>query len=229
MPPTRTLALALAAPFLIGGSLEGQTIPSPYRFIETAQEAGPYIGTIQSSAGGLGLGPKGGALLGARYALDISGPIGLEGAVSYLPTQRDVIDPRRAPADRARGEADVALLMGEARLRFSLTGRRTWHSLNPYLFAGGGGAYDLEGAPELDQQLREQDRFDFGFAFLGVLGAGTRWLVSERFLLRADAQLTLWQLDTPDGFQDESLGLGATPTGEWVNNGMFTFGIAYRF
>jgi hypothetical protein len=175
------------------------------------------------------LGPKGGPLLGARYALEVSGPFGLEGAFSYLSSTRDVIDPRRAPADRARGEADVSLLIGEARLRFSLTGRRTWNSLNPFLFAGAGGAYDLAGAPELDTELRAEDRFDFGFAFIGVLGAGTRWMASENLLFRTDAQLTLWQLDTPDGFQDQTLGLGPVPNGEWVNNAMITLGVAYRF
>jgi hypothetical protein len=230
---TRTLHTALGTLILLTSlltsHLEGQTIPSPYRFIETAQEAGAFLGTFQGSSGEFGLGPKGGVLVGVRYGLDISGPVGVEGAFSYLPTTRDVMDPRRAPAERARGEADVTILLAEARLRFSLTGRRTWHSLNPFLFAGAGGAFDVAGAPEFDQQLREEDRFDFGFAFAGVLGGGTRWLISERLLLRADAQLALWQLPTPDGYQDETLGLGAVPTGEWANNGMFTLGIAYRF
>jgi hypothetical protein len=225
----RTL-LALAAALLNAvGSLRGQSIPSPYRFIETAQEAGPFFGAAQASPGELNLGPQSGPLVGMRYGIDVSGPFGLEGAVSYLPTTRVVIDPRRAPVDRARGEVDVSMLVAEARLRFSLTGRRTWHSLSPFLFVGGGGAFDVASRPALEEQLRAEDRFDFGFAFLGVLGGGTRWMVLERFLLRLDAQLTLWQLDTPDGFQDQSLGLGVTPTGEWVNNAMFTFGFAYRF
>jgi hypothetical protein len=229
MQRRRTLLPALVALLLPGGSLAGQTIPSPYRFIETAQEAGPFFGTLAASDGEIGLGPKGGPVVGARYGLDVSGPFGLEGAFSYTPTTRDVIDPRRAPADRVRGEADVSMFLAEARLRFSLTGRRTWHSLAPFLFAGGGGAFDAASAPEADLQLREEDRFDFGFAFLGVLGGGTRWLLSERFLMRAEAQLSLWQIPTPDGYQDEILDLGAVPTGEWANNGMFTLGVAYRF
>jgi hypothetical protein len=224
-----TLPTALVTLLLLGGPLAGQSIPSPYRFIETSQEAGLFFGTLAASDGEFGLGPKGGPVVGARYGLDISGPFGLEGAFSYTPSTRDVIDPRRAVADRVRGEADDSILLAEARLRFSLTGRRTWNSLAPFLFAGAGGAFDAASEPEADQQLREEDRFDFGFAFLGVLGGGTRWMLSERFLMRAEAQLSLWQIPTPDGYQDEILELGAVPTGEWANNGMFTLGIAYRF
>ena len=80
--------------------------------------------------------------------------------------------------------------------------------------------------PELDDQLREQDRFDFGFALVGVLGGGLRWMLSDRVLIRGDSQLTLWQIETPDGFQDTSLNLGAVPTSEWANNATFSIGIS---
>jgi hypothetical protein len=206
-----------------------QTVPSPYRFVETRQEAGAFVGWLDASVGRFGLGPRSGVLYGLRYGLDVSGPFGLEGAVSYVPTSRDIIDPRRPEGDRVRGEGDASLIVMDARLRFSLTGRRTWNGLSPFLFAGAGGAIDVAGDPEADQLLREEDRFDYGFALLGTLGGGVRWMVAEDFLLRADAHLTLWQLDTPEGFFDTSLELEAPPQVEWANNGVITLGLAYRF
>jgi hypothetical protein len=222
------LLLALGVP-LLGRPASAQTVPSPYRFIETRQEAGAFVGWADASVGRFGLGPRSGALYGARYGLDVSGPFGLEGAVGYLPTTRDVIDPRRPEGERVRGEADVSLIVVDVRLRFSLTGRRTWNNLSPFVFAGAGGAFDVAGDPDTDQLLREEDRFDYGFALLGTLGGGVRWMIAEDFLLRADAHLTLWQLDTPEGFFDTSLDLEAPPQVEWANNGVLSLGLAYRF
>jgi hypothetical protein len=206
-----------------------QTVPSPYRFVETRQEGGAFVGYVRAATGRFDLGPRSGVLFGVRYALDVSGPFGLEGAVSYFPTTRDVIDPGRPEGERVRGEADVSMLVFDARLRFTLTGRRTWNGLSPFVFAGAGGAIDVAGDPEEDALLREEDRFDLGFALMGALGGGVRWMITDDLLLRGDAQLTLWQLDTPEGFFDASLGLEAPAQVEWANNGVFTLGLAYRF
>jgi hypothetical protein len=225
-------ALALLLILAVGArapALRAQTIPSPYRFVDTRQEAGLFVGSAQTGVGRFGFGPKSGMSFGARYGVDVSGPFGLEGAVTYLPTQRDLIDPRRPEGDRIRGEADATLLLVDARLRFSLTGRRTWNGLSPFVFAGAGGAIDLAGDPEGDEQLREEDRFDLGFSLLGSLGGGVRWMVGESLLVRGDAQLTIWQLDTPQGFGDASFGFEAVQQVEWVNNAAFTLGLAYRF
>ena len=54
-------------------------------------------------------------------------------------------------------------------------------------------------------------------------------MIGENLLVRGDAQLTLWQLDTPEGFTDAALGFEAVQQVEWVNNGAFTLGLAYRF
>jgi hypothetical protein len=197
--------------------------------VDTRQEAGVFVEYVDAGVGRFGFGPSSGVAYGARYALDVSGPFGLEGAVSYLPTTRDLIDPRRAEAERVLGQADASLILFDARLRFTLTGRRTWNGLSPFVFAGAGGGVDVAGDPEGDELLREEDRFELGFSLLGSLGAGVRWIIGEQLLLRGEAHLRLWQLDTPEGFQDPELGLEAPPQLEWANNGAFSFGLAYRF
>ena len=213
-----------------------QTIPSHYRFIEHRQETSVFWGTMFLSPGSLDLGPKSGSFAGARYSFEASGPLFLEGLVMYLPTTRDVIDPRRAIGDRAIGEADVQLLMADARLDFSLTGRRTWRGLSPHLFLGGGIALDIAGQNEFADILLPEDVYDFGTAFTATSGAGLRFALTSRLMLHAEAGLTLWKLNTPSGFDDpakrpqtDDLIPEPVVQGEWVRGYGITLSAGWRF
>lgn len=208
--------------------LAAQTIPSPYRFVEPRQEVGGFVGHLDMGRGRFGLGPEPGILLGARYGIRLSGAFGLEGVVSYLPTTREVHDPRRAEGDRVIGETDASILSADARLRFSITGQRTWNGLAPHLLVGGGFATDLAGDPGIEDDDRTADqRFDFGTPLTGVLGGGLRWIPSDRFLLRGDAALTLWKLEIPDGFR--TLPETLAPEDEWVSGLNFSVGASFIF
>src|SRR5690606_1542575 len=93
----RALALVLIPLALVPARpVHAQSIPSPYEFIEQRQEAGLFGGTAHAVPGRFGFGPDQGMVYGARYGVDLSGPFGIEGVVSYLPTTRAVIDPRGA-------------------------------------------------------------------------------------------------------------------------------------
>ena len=147
-----------------------------------------------------------------------------------------MIDPRRQLGDRAIGESDVHILMLDARLSFSLTGRRTWNRLTPHLFVGGGIAHDAAGLGEVDQDLQPEDVFDFGTALTANVGTGFRFLLGPRFMLRTDASLTLWQLSTPAGFDDPERRPGdkedplyAPEEDEWVGGYGLTLSFAWRF
>ncbi len=213
-----------------------QSIPSSYRYIENPQAASVFAGYMSLSTGSLALGPKSGAFAGGRYAIEASGPLFVEGRFAYLPTRRDVIDPRRQLGDRAIGESDVHLMMLDARLSFSLTGRRTWNRFTPHLFIGAGIALDAAGQGDLDGDLRAEDVFDFGTAFTANAGTGFRLLLGSRFMLRTDASLTLWQLSTPTGFndpgtrpEDKEDPLYAPERSEWVGGYGLTVSFAWRF
>lgn len=226
----RLLLLPLA--LCVGGAfpgLEAQTIPSPYRYVEPRQEAGGFVGHADMDRGRFGLGPEPGLLIGARYGIRVSGAFAIEGVVSFLPTSRDVLDPRRVEGDRVIGSTDASILSADARLRFSLTGQRTWNGLAPHLVAGGGFATDIAGDPEIEGDDREPtQRFDFGTPLTGILGGGLRWIPSDRFLIRGDAVLNLWKLDIPDGFRTldpEAL----APQDEWVSGLSFSVGAAFIF
>lgn len=224
---------ALLALFLgvLPASLQAQSIPSPYRYIEEGQEGGFFVGYFDADPGRYELGPKSALMTGLRYGLELAGPLGLEGVATVVPTERDVINPGRAPGERAVDVAEATLLFVEARLRFALTGRRTWNRLQPYAAAGIGLGMDVQGNQREDDLLLAADRFNFGTRFVGSFGAGTRVILGSRLTLRLDASLLLYQLRTPGGFQDpdRELDLGNVPDSEWVAGRGLSLGLAYRF
>ena len=225
----KSLLQALILVCLCHGPAAAQTIPSPYRFWDTRQEAGPFVGWISPGRGQYGYGPAPGPMAGARYELGFPGPLSIEGVVDWIPTTRDVIDPRRAEGSRKIGESDAHLLGADLRLKLSVTGTRTWHHLNPFVLSGVGLMWDLapEGPAEAD--LQDADRFKLGTAFVGELGGGVRLFANDHWIARTDALLHIWKLDTPTGFRDTSRGFTDIGPGEWVNASSISLGIGYRF
>ena len=232
----RTAAPALAVAAVAASAAQAQTIPSPYRFIEGRHEVSLVSGYMPIDPGQLDLGPQSGTVVGARYAIEAVGPVFFEGILSYLPTNREVIDPRRARDDMSIGQTPVHLLMLDARFDFSLTGRRTWRRISPHLFMGGGLAFDLAGQGEVERELLPEDLFDFGRAFTANAGTGLRVSLSSRLMLRADASLTLWRITTPGGFEDPTKRpptAGQEPEQlvprEWVAGTGLTLSLGWRF
>lgn len=215
--------LALTAP------AAAQDIASPYRYIELGQEASAFVGVLEADAGRFGFGPSSGPLYGVRYGLELSGPVALEAVSSFVSTERDVVNPGRPEGDRVVDEAEIDLLFVDARVRFALTGRRTWNRMQPFLYGGIGLAFNLADFQREDQVLDEADRFDFGTEIVPLLGAGARIFLNERVAIRTEAQLTLYRLDVPEGFRDPARGFENVAESEWVNSGVFTVGLAYLF
>ena len=217
----------------------GQVIPSPYRFIETSQEAGVSQFTLTPEADMFGFGPRGGRMLGSYYQVRVGGPFSVQGDLGYLPATRDVIDPRREEGDRKIGEADVTMATADVRLQFTLTGPRTWYRMAPHLFAGGGVAMDFAPDQDIDMVLEEDDRFTFGPSFLGSFGGGLKFFVFERIAIRAEGIVTYWKVNTPRGFLRTDRGLVPPPEGSdepgtpdesiWSVGRGWSVGIGYRF
>lgn len=226
--PVVMLLCALGAP----GTARAQDIPSAYRYIENAHEVGVFVGILSPGNGQLELGPQEGIATGARYSIELTGPLSLEGVGRVLMSERNVRDPRRAEGEQIRGLADAYLTSADVRLKFSLPGRRTWHGIAPYVWAGGGVAFDLAADPVADQELPRDFRFDFGTSFLGLGGIGVRWIPRDHLTFRLDAEFDLWQLDTPPGYLDaanEDLFETPPPQDEWVSALGLTFGAAIRW
>ena len=224
------LAVAIcAAGFLRADEAAGQTIASPYSFLEERQSVGAFAGFLDTNTGGFGYGPSGGLWVGGRYEVELTGPLSLEGVAGVIDGTRDVVSPGRPPGDRVIGEAETLITTFEARLKFSMMGNRSWHGFSPFVLAGGGLAVDVAEPPALDEQLEEDEIFDFGPSFLGTLGGGIRWFATDRFTLRTDALFSLWKISTPLGFGDPQYNFGPLPEGEWVSGFSVTGGLSFRW
>ncbi len=223
LAPLLTLIATVARP------AAAQVVPSSYRHIEHGQEAGAAGTVFSFGRGSLNLGPSLDWSFGGRYAIEVSGPLFFEGLASYSQGSRHVIDPRRAADDRVIGDTDVAMLMASVRLGFSLTGRRTWRALSPFVFAGAGMAYDAADAGELEESLDAADRFDFGTAFTASAGTGLRIALGSRLMLRMDGEMMLWRLRTPNGFDDEAKYPDGVVEREWVAGYGLSVGLSLRF
>ncbi|MDH3422478.1 MAG: hypothetical protein OEN00_05770 [Gemmatimonadota bacterium] len=222
---TLTLGAVLVSPSMVAG----QAIPSPYTFIESRQEVGLYGGYMSAATGRFGYGPSGGIMFGGRYALQLSGPLALEGVAGAVSGTRDVINPARPEGDRVVGEGDALLATIDARLRLSATGDRAWHGLSPFLALGAGVAFDLSDPAEADLLVEARDVFDFGSSFFGTIALGTRWFATERFALRTDGTFSLWRLKTPPGFSDADRGFPSVEDREWVRGLSVSVSLLYRW
>lgn len=226
---TAGAALLAVASLLSPGAVGAQTIPSPYRLVERTQEVGTFAGTADFGSGRFGFGPAGGLFAGARWGVALSGPLSFDVTAGAVSGERDVVDPSRDEGQRVVGQADVLMGVADARLIFTLTGNRTWKGLAPFLQAGGGLTFDLAGDDPADQAVLPEDRFDLGTSFLGTVGGGSRYHVTERLVLRGDANLSLMKIETPPGFSDPDRGFEDVQEGEWVGGLLLTLSAAIRF
>lgn len=217
--------VAFGRPF----AARAQSIPSPYRYVDERQDVGLFVGPASAGTGRFGYGPSGGTAFGARYGLQLTGPLSLEGVVGLLDGTRDVISPSRPEGDRSVGTANVTLVSIDARLKLTATGARAWHGLQPFIVFGGGAIWDTRGEAAADQLVDPSAVFSFRPTFVGVVGAGGRWFATRRFGVRTDGTFSLWKLHTPGGFGDPQFGLGPVSQDEWVRGLSLTASLFYRW
>jgi opacity protein-like surface antigen len=236
---TRT-ALLLASALLLGpGAAAAQSIPSPFRRIETTQSIHVFGGYMVpdrnvalTDSTSIPLGPEAGPVFGVRYQIRASGPLSLEGSVGISPTQRRLFAPKFL-ADSTRIEienlgVDVPSLvvMGDVGLRFHLTGPRTWNGLAPFVVGMGGMVGDLAGGDpaEEEAELDDLERFRLGPSFAVGAGLGTDWFPAQNVSLRLELTGRLWRMNTPEGFS-----ITRTERGQWNPVAGLTVGGAFHF
>ncbi len=225
-----SLAVALLALLGTSAALGAQErVPSPYRFIDTNQELGIFVSQMEADRGRFSLGPGPGLAYGVRYSIKLgTTPLAFESTGFGLPTNRRLVDPSRPEGERTVGTVDSFILGADIRLRFSVTGPRTWRNLNPYVSLGLGAAGDLR-SPGDDIPVRAEDEFQFGPAFMAVGSSGVRWLPFDRLGFRGELGLNLWRLGSPTGFVEFEDALGPVSESEWVAVPNFGVALMYRF
>lgn len=209
--------------------VSAQRIASPYRFLNTSQEAGIFVAHMNPAAGTVGLGSESGLAYGVRYSIQVSGPFMLEAEGLYFPTSHAVLDTAVVDsAYRVIGTADHTIAAGTAALRVNLTGQRTWNHIQPFVHFGVGFALGASRDQDAVNLAPETARYEFGTTFAGLFGAGISWVPTERLAVRLDARNLLWKIKTPAGLQTSATGR-LMPTDEWVQNIGLTAGVAFLF
>lgn len=234
---TKNCVLLLALPplLLLIPEVRAQEIPSPYRFVETRQEAAFFVGTAGTATGALELGPRSGDLVGLRYILEFGSALGLDVKGSWLFSSRQVFDPRRDIGDEVIGEAQIDVAEIDVRMKLNLTGHRSWNRFQPFLAFGGGLAFEALEDRTLEEaaDFLPADVYDFGTRLTAAAGAGLAIHLSDRLVLRGEAGFNLWKIEVPRGFLDASRDIPLdqsqlTPE-EWVSVRSISVGLGWRF
>lgn len=225
--------LALVLTLAAGGALEAQNIPSPFRYVETRQSLGAFAGYFwtnpaiepDSITGEIELGPRSAPLFGVRYGYRLGDPASVEVALGFAPSERRVYRNGGVAGDTAQlrivdtGEtASAPLVLAEARLHLNLTGARTWNNLAPFVGVTGGLIAEVGGADGAEEDIPEDERFDFGPGFAVGAEIGTDWFLSERVSVRAELRDVLWRVEVPVGLRRDE----REDEGRWTQN----FGVA---
>lgn len=223
------LLLALLAATVPRGA-DAQRISSPYEFIEGTHTAAVVVGTIGEARGELGIGPGGGTLVAGRYGLELRGPLAVDVHGFFVSADRTVFGPVPETGLVEVGPTRTLITGLEARLRFTLTGRRTWYRTAPFVVLGGGIVGDLAGPPAIEAEIAPEAHFNFGPSFVGVAGTGIRIVASDRIEFRGEVNYRLWKLGTPVALRNLDDDLEAPlPEQEWVGPITFALEASYSF
>ena len=233
MPHLRFVALSILSSIgIVPSHAAGQTIPSPYAYVENSQEWGVFVGKTTIDPGQLGLGPRDADTYGGRYSAAFGGAMSVDLSGTLFKSVREIQDVTRPVNDRVLGRDNIDLSLLDVRLRLNLTGRRAWHGVQPFLTFGGGFAFPwlVDHGVEEVNFMPSEERFIFGTRFTGTVSGGTSFHVSRKISLRVEGMLNLWQIKTPIGWltvKNDPLRLN--PSSEWVTAKSIMLGASWRF
>ncbi|HLL81477.1 MAG TPA: hypothetical protein VK420_02455 [Longimicrobium sp.] len=235
---SRTLLPALALLALGAGAAQAQTVPSPFRYVDTKSSVevmGGYLFTDSELAVTDSItaefGPRSAPMITARFNRRFGGPISGNVALSFIPSERRVISAAEGQDSVFVGVIDTGetvsapIAMLEAGVRFHVTGDRTYRGLAPYVMGTGGLATEIGGAAGGEKDLPDDERFDFGPALAVGAGAGLDWFPSRRFSLRTELSYRIWRLTVPEGFASNR----NADIDEWNGNAGVSVGAAFHF
>ena len=220
-------ALGLLALAAAPAPLRAQTIPSPYSYLERAQSIHLFAGSVSTGAGEYGLTPHSSAIFGVRYEGRFTGPISGIVEVSAMPSRRDILQRSQLSGDTTLtrlGDTGDLVASAEAGFRFSLTGPRTWHSIQPFVSLTAGIVRDFSSRTADEKELPADQLVSVGPSFAVGPAAGIDWFLTDRFSLRIEAKDHLWRRSIPAGISRTK-----SKQSEWTNNVGVTLGAALHF
>lgn len=220
--------LIAAAPGRLTAQVGYNPSHSPYRDIRRGPVGSITFGYFGGSRGGPGVGISDGPTGGLRYDVAFGNALGASVGIAYAQTTRFVVDPAKDSLSRKSGPFDTDVVLADVGLQLTLTGRKTWHNLAPFVGAtfgvavGGGSPPDPSG-------------YQFGNKLtLGPEG-GVRWYPARRVSVRTDFRLLFWKLKYPLGYKQPSPVDGSrvlplvAPLEEWTAHPWISVGLGWTF
>lgn len=231
------LVLAALAP--LGRTAAAQEIDSPIRYIEETQGLSFHVGYLFSDprfalddSTRAELGARSAPIFGARYQLRVTGPITGMVSFSFVPSERKLLLAEAANVDSTAIRVidtgtmvSSPIALAEAGLTLHLTGPRTYRGFAPFVGVNAGLATELGGTSDEEQEVPEQERFDFGPAFAVGGRLGTDIFVTRRAAVRLELNGRLWRQSVPDGFRN----INQSGLSEWNNASSVQVGAVLHF
>ncbi len=233
MPHLKFVAMSILFSIAVGSvPAAGQTIPSPYTFIEHSNEWAVFAGKSFINPGSLGLGPRDAIIFGGRFSAGFAGAMSADISGTVFKSNRDVLDISRPEDDRVLGRSDIDIVLFDVKLRLNLTGGRMWHNLQPFLAFGAGIAFPFSTDRGIEQVsfMPGDEWYFFGTRFAGTFGGGINYHLSRKISLRLEAVVNLWKVDTPVGWLTlDNDPLREFPLSEWVSAKPILLAASWRF
>jgi hypothetical protein len=207
---------------------------SPYHDIRKGHTFTVLGGYFSGSGGDFGIGPHSGNIFGARYDIRTASALQIGLGFAHAGLERFIVDPFVTLANRKTGPVDQTVTFAELSLQMNVTGGKSWHRLAPF-FGGNVGLAFATTTPG------DTSQYKFGRKFYVAPVLGTRFFITDRLHLRAEARATFWKLNYPTTFQQEpplEPGNGTTsnavipPPGkltEWTTSSWLQIGLGYSF
>lgn len=201
---------------------------SPYHDVPFKQEVTLYGGTYQGAIGKAGVGPSGGPVIGARYAIRLGGPVEATAHVARVATSRMVKDPLKSGDERLVGEQSFGMYMADVGFALNLTGQKSYHRFVPVVGAGLG-VVSGSNSPDVGG-------FKVGTPFALNFRAAIRFIPEGNISARLELSDNMFQLSYPAAyFRSPPIGEG-TPIlprsagdSQWTHHRVLTLGISYMF
>jgi hypothetical protein len=201
---------------------------SPYVDLRRTQGAVFMTGWLGGERGRLKIGPSEGQTFTVGYEIPVSGPMTFFPSVTYLRTNRYVVNPFRDDSVRLTGPFDDAMLLLEVGLRFFITGGKTWNGITAYVGGSLGMAVNDEGPAD-------SGSYKFGKKVALTPGAGLRFYPSRRFSVLVDGRVAAWRLlYPPDYFRVASSDgipvlTSDDPDVDWTIHPWISIGLGWNF
>lgn len=221
-------ALLLVVPFTLPAQIVGrQPDESPFRDLRYRQDVTLFSGYFAAGVDPAGVAPQSAPFLGARYALQITGPVAFMARTALVLSERTIVDPRQNDGARILGVESWPIMLVDANLAMNLTGQKSWRNLVPTATVGIGLVSDFKSEPDTGN-------FSFGTGFAFNMGGGVRYVAGDRIEVRLDFTDYLYRISYPALYfapaPDDTQVLPSTQRRQfWKHNLAFTIGASYRF